>query len=258
MKGFGNFKENLPFHEWTYIIIDTILNMQQGDNMNDSNLVTLTCSNMRSWGRQALSGRWSMAVLGTILLSALTALPILLFSFIFDINSLDYISDLYAMLISGPLSLGYIMFIQAIFRRNNTSPMEIFNGFERFGKALGLFLLMNILILLWSLLFIIPGIIASYRYALAFYIMADHPEMGILEIIGESKRLMRGNKWKLFCLHISFIGWILLTILTAGIGYFWLLPYITASTVGFYEVASGNLRPQYPRLSPEAEDGGPQ
>ena len=222
--------------------------------MGDSNIVNVTCRNMRSWGRQALSGRWSTAVLGTLLLTALTALPVLFISFLFDIDSLGYISDLYTLLISGPLSLGYIMFILAIFRRKNTSPMEIFNGFERFGRALGLFIVMNIFILLWSLLFIIPGIIASYRYALAFYIMADHPEMGILESIEASKRLMWGNKWKLFCLHLSFIGWILLTILTAGIGYFWLLPYITATTVGFYEVANGNLKPHYPKLTPEAED----
>ncbi len=222
--------------------------------MSDSNLVTVTCRNLRSWGRQALSGRWSSAVPATLLMTALTALPILFFSFFYDSQTLDYISDLYAFLVGGPIALGYITFILALFRRRSTSPIEVFYGFERFGKALGLFVVMNVFILLWSLLFIIPGIIASFRYAMAFYILADHPEMGILEIIDESKRMMRGNKWKYFCLEISFIGWILLTVLTAGIGYFWVMPYISASTAGFYEVANGNLRPYYAKLAPDEEN----
>lgn len=217
------------------------------------NIVTVTCSNIRSWGRQALSGRWGMAVMGTLLLLALTTLPILIFVFLFEYKSLEYISNLYSMLVSGPLTLGYITFILAIFRRKGTSPIEVFYGFERFGKAFGLMIVMNFFILLWSLLFIIPGIIASFRYALSFYILADHPEMGILDIIRESKRLMYGNKWKLFCLELSFIGWIILGTLTAGIGYLWVMPYMIATTAGFYEVANGNLRPYYPRLSPEEE-----
>ena len=216
------------------------------------NFVTVSCSNMRSWGRQALAGRWGTAVLGTLLLMALNSVPILTFTFLFE--NTDYISNLYSMLVSGPLTLGYITFILALFRRKNTSPIEVFYGFERFGKALGLMLLINVLVLLWSLLFIIPGIIASFRYALCFYILADHPEMGILDIIRESKRLMYGNKWKLFCLELSFIGWFLLGLLTAGIGFLWVMPYISAATAGFYEVANGNLRPYYPSLSSEEEN----
>jgi hypothetical protein len=65
---------------------------------------------------------------------------------------------------------------------------------------------------------------------------------------------MYGNKWKLFCLELSFIGWFILGLLTAGIGMLWVMPYITTATAGFYEVANGNLRPYYPRLSTEEDD----
>lgn len=221
--------------------------------MAEKIIVTVSCSNMRSWGRQALSGKWSLAVLGTLILSILMGAPVFVFKFFFDAATLDNISNLYTFIVSGPLTFGYIAFIIAIFRNKNTSPVEIFYGFERFGKAFGLMVVMNALILLWTLLFIIPGIIASYRYAMAFYILADHPEMGILEILRESKRMMTFNKWKLFSLHISFIGWGILTVFTAGIGSFWLMPYINASTTGFYEVANGNLRPVYPELSTDIE-----
>ena len=66
------------------------------------------------------------------------------------------------------------------------------------------------------MLFIIPGLIATYRYAMAPYIMAEHPEMGIMEAIEASKQMMDGNKWSLFCLDFSFIGWMILSVLTSG------------------------------------------
>lgn len=214
--------------------------------MGDNIIVTATCKNMRSWGRQALYGNWAMAVLGTFLLVSLTIIPILLLVYLFDSHVMETMSNIYAILVSGPLSLGYIVFIQAIFRRKQTSPAEVFYGFEHFGRAFGLFFVINILVMLWTLLFIIPGIIAGYRYSMAFYILADNPNISVMDAIRESKRMMRGNKWKLFCLNLSFIGWIFLGGLTLGIGYLWLTPYMTASEFGFYEVANGNLRPRRP------------
>ncbi|MGI6728117.1 MAG: DUF975 family protein [Anaerovoracaceae bacterium] len=214
--------------------------------MEDNIIVTASCRNMRSWGRQALNGYWSVAVLATVLLMLLTLIPVIVLTLLFDSKVMENMANIYALLVSGPLSLGYASFMLAIFRRKPTSPSEVLYGFERFGKAFGLYIIMNFFILLWTFLFIIPGIIAAYRYALSFYILADNPNIGILDAINESKRMMRGNKWKLFCLEISFIGWIILSILTVGIGYLWLMPYMAASAVGFYEVANGNLRRNRP------------
>lgn len=224
--------------------------------MENTIIVTLRCKDMRSFGRQALTGIWSGAVLATLLMMALSLVPLLSFKLVFDSVTMEKVSDIYTMIVSGPITLGYVYFILAVFRRKSTSPIEVFYGFERFFKALGLALVMSFFIILWALLFIIPGIIASIRYSMAFYILADHPEMGIMDIINESKRLMKGNKLKFFCLQFSFIGWIFLVSLTAGIGSLWLIPYMEASTVGFYELANGNLRPQYPELTANEENGG--
>lgn len=204
---------------------------------------------MRSWGRQALRGNWGVAVLGSILYVALLSLPLVIFIFMFQSDVLMHVSNMYTLIVIGPLYFGYLTFFISIFRRKYLSPMEIFSGFERFFKALGLMVVMNIFVLLWSLLFFIPGIIASIRYSMAFFIFVDNPEMGIMEIISESKRMMGGNKWKYFCLQLSFIGWGLLIPFTFGIGYFWFMPYLITSTVGFYEVANGNLRPYHPSLT---------
>ena len=99
--------------------------------------------------------------------------------------------------------------------------------------------LQSIYILLWSLLFIIPGIIASYSYAMTEYILAEHLELSASEAISRSKQMMDGNKWRLFCLQFSFIGWSILCAFTLGIGIFWLTPYKQAATAAFYREVSG-------------------
>ena len=94
-------------------------------------------------------------------------------------------------------------------------------------------------VLLWSLLFIIPGIIATYSYAMTEFILAEHPELTASEAIARSKEMMSGNRWCLFCLHFSFIGWDILSSLTLGIGNLWLHPYKQAANAVFYREISG-------------------
>ncbi|MGI6004845.1 MAG: DUF975 family protein [Christensenellales bacterium] len=124
--------------------------------------------------------------------------------------------------------------INLVTRTEQRGFQTLFGQFHYWGKALGLHLLIALRIFLWSLLFIVPGIIAYYRYAMAPYIMANNPDVGILEAIHISTDMMRGNKGRLFCLEFSFIGWILLAMLTCGIGFLWLVPYINAATAVFY------------------------
>lgn len=103
-------------------------------------------------------------------------------------------------------------------------------------------LLQTVYILLWSLLLIIPGIVASYSYAMTDYILAEHPELTASEAIGRSKELMSGNRWRLFCLRFSFIGWSILCLFTLGIGNLWLNPYEQAATAAFYREISREAR----------------
>jgi uncharacterized membrane protein len=76
--------------------------------------------------------------------------------------------------------------------------------------------------------------------------------MGIMEALNESKRLMYGNKWKLFCLTLSFIGWAILSVISFGIGFLWLYPYTRASLAVFYEISRGSLfQEQNRQIGPE-------
>lgn len=94
---------------------------------------------------------------------------------------------------------------------------------------------MILFIVLWSFLLIIPGIIAAYGYSLIFFILADEPSIGISEALKKSKAMMRGYKWKYFCLSFRFFGWVILSILSCGIGFLWLAPYMQVSFAKFYE-----------------------
>lgn len=105
-------------------------------------------------------------------------------------------------------------------------------------------LLVGIYTFLWTLLLIIPGIIAAFSYAMTPYILEENPYMPINEAIRQSKVMMYGNKWRLFCLEISFIGWALLSVLTCGIGFLWLAPYINAAECAFFFDVSGKYRNQ--------------
>ena len=95
-------------------------------------------------------------------------------------------------------------------------------------------------ILLLALLFVIPGLIKSYSYAMTFYIMADNPGIDGNEAITRSRQMMDGNKWRLFCLDFSFIGWIILCMLTFGILFFYVGPYMEAAHAAFYQSLKGD------------------
>jgi len=115
----------------------------------------------------------------------------------------------------------------------------VFSSFNRFGTALAAYFFVNLFVLLWSILLIIPGIIAALSYSMTYYILADNQSMGALDAISVSKKMMQGSKWKFFCLGWRFFGWSLLCVLTLGIGFFWLIPYMDCSLVKFYEDVRG-------------------
>ena len=111
---------------------------------------------------------------------------------------------------------------------------DLFSAFDRFLDGLWMRVRLFLQILAWSLLFVIPGIIAAYRYALVPYLMAEDPELSVGDAIERSKQLMVGRKWKLFCLQLSFIGWLLLCGVTFGIASLWIAPYMEMAETAFY------------------------
>ena len=112
---------------------------------------------------------------------------------------------------------------------------DAFSGFKvRYGRNTGTLLLMGVKLVLWSILFVIPGIIKSYEYAIIPYILADDAEISSKDAFKKAKQMMKGNKWRLFKLNFSFIGWFVLCVLTFGIGTFFLIPYVDAANAEFY------------------------
>lgn len=143
-------------------------------------------------------------------------------------------------LIGGAIELGLCAFHTRLNLGQKPPFASLFERFDIFLKALGLRLFMGLFIFLWALLLLVPGIIAAYRYSMAPYLMAEYPEMGIREAVNRSKELMQGNKGRLFCLHFSFIGWWLLSILTFGILSLWITPYVQTARAAFYLELTGN------------------
>jgi len=145
---------------------------------------------------------------------------------------------LLAIFVAAPLDLGF----DNALRRNLTKGDNDFlpNSFniafskDYFHKMCGM-LLMNIYVILWTLLLIIPGIIMTFAYAMTPFILVDEPELPVDQAITKSRRMMRGHKFDLFCLYLSFIGWFFLCIMTCGIGFFWLMPYAKTAKAAFWE-----------------------
>ncbi len=187
--------------------------------------------------RESLRGRWGLAI-GTFVVMQLIMI---------GVQMIPSVGGIGGLILTGPMSLGLVIFALSLSRNQDPRLPQIFEGFQRFGVALGAYLLMVLFVCLWLLLLIIPGYIAIYAYSQIFYIIAEDANIGPLDAIRKSKEMMRGNKWKLFCLHLRFIGWALLCILTFGIGFLWLAPYMFISNAKFYDDLA------HPAVMPEAE-----
>ena len=269
-------------------------------------IITDPSSNLRALGRNALAGKWQSAIIAVIVYTLCVQLPPAILNTLFGVDmgelysmNMGYsynvgvdgystvynsmpayspLSGIYSLLVTGAMDLGLTLFFLAMFRRQIVGIGDVFLGFERYGKALGLFLFQGLFIVLWSLLFIVPGIIAAIRYSQAFFILADDPNKGIRQCMDESKMMMRGNKAKYFCMSLSFIGWAILASIPAGVlsgisealylsGFMTVLfdivgalcmapviAYIYSTQAGFYEILAGHLikETQPAPIDPEA------
>ena len=138
-------------------------------------------------------------------------------------------------------SAGFLIFILNTVKSAGAVYGNLLDGFALAGKLILLALLESLFIFLWSLLFLIPGIIAAYRYRMAKFLLLDHPEMGVAESLRISKQMMYGHKWECFVLDLSFLGWQILAALPY-IGYavsVWTVPYINTTYVLYYMALAG-------------------
>ena len=136
---------------------------------------------------------------------------------------------------------GFLIFIFNTVKNVGAVYGNLLDGFGLAGKLLLLAVVQGFFVFLWSLLFVIPGFVAAYRYRMAKFLLLDHPEMGVMDCIRASKQMMKGHKWECFVLELSFIGWHLL----AGLPYIgcavmiWTAPYINTTMVLYYMALAG-------------------
>lgn len=149
-------------------------------------------------------------------------------------NSISLFIGLAISLIVPVLNLG----VHHVYLKATTDEKphfsEMFSKMSQFGTAFLTNLLVGIFVTLWSLLLIVPGIIAAYSYSMVYYVLVEHPEFSSMEAIAESKRIMKGHRFELFVLQLSFIWWYLLCIVTFGLAAFYVVPYTEMAKANFY------------------------
>lgn len=199
----------------------------------------------------ALRGNWANALVATIIFVALA----LFFSSNDAINSyyqrivinpfIGYSLSFVSLFVLLPLAVGYSNSMRVLLETgdNRLTNNSFSLGFGNWLHVVWGMILSTIYIFLWTLLLIIPGLIKSYSYALTPYILVEHPEMSANEAIEESMRLMDGHKFDLFYLQLSFIGWAILSILSLGLGIFWLIPYQMTAQAAFYRDIKNEAMP---------------
>jgi len=185
---------------------------------------------LKSEAKTLLKGKWKISILVVIIFTLISL----------GISSLHTIGSILGLLFYPFLSLGLITFFLKISRNEDVEINTLFSKFSLFWKAAGLSFLVGLFSTLWSLLLIIPGIIASLSYSMVFYILIDNPDIKILDAIKESKRITNGYKMDILILNLSFIGWILLSCLTFGIGSLFLTPYMGTTNAILYTKLKNN------------------
>lgn len=174
-----------------------------------------TSIELKAIAKESLKGKWGQSIGALVLFSVVSSIPFC----------------------SPALQLGYFKYNVKIIRKEDSKVGDVFYGFNLFGKALWLTIITAFFSFLWSALFVIPGIIKQLSYFLAPFILSDNPQMTAREALSESKRLMKGRKGRLFYIELSFIVWILIGVITVGIGLLWIIPYMTATFSAFYDDA---------------------
>lgn len=220
--------------------------------MNDYT-VNSDSSEIRAKSRSILEGNWGNAVIVVLVFGLITGVGSS-FSAGFRTGNgqnipaafagiavfLSFLATIYSILVANVLTYGYSIVYLKLCREGKVLFENLFLGFKDYGRVVIVMFLKNLFIFLWSLLFIIPGIIKAYAYSMTEFIIADNPSMDALSAITKSKEIMSGQKGKLFILDLSLIGWWFLSLFTCGIGYLWLASYYMTNRAVFYQELIGD------------------
>lgn len=152
-----------------------------------------------------------------------------------------YLLNMLLGFVMNIVEAGLVIFIFNTVKNAGAVFGNLLDGFAHAGRLILLFVLEGLFVFLWSLLLIVPGIIAAYRYRMALYLLLENPDLGVMDCLKTSSRMMKGHKWELFVLDLSFIGWYLLRAIPY-LGWatmIWSEPYMKTTYVLYYLALSG-------------------
>ena len=191
---------------------------------------------LKSQAKRQLTNRWTLAVCTILVANILTGL-LTSNKTLLD-NNLGYLSISFSLLyliLGGVITAGKCRFLLNMTLDKDTAMFtDLFSQFNIFLKTLALNLLITLIISVGLFFLIIPGIVIAYMYSQSFYILVENPEMDVTDCMAASRKLMVGHKWELFYLHLTFIGWLLVGVLTFGIAYLWINPYFDLTCANYY------------------------
>jgi len=221
----------------------------------------MTASDYRANARRKLSGNgiylnsvltffisWLIVYIGPSLLSSVVGVHFGMAYYsgnqpgVFRSTSMTVVAvflSLVSLAVCGAVKVGLAQYQLKLADGLQADIDDLFSQFRHFGNTFLYALLRIVLVSLWSLLFVIPGIVAWFSYSMTPYILAEHPEIRAYEAMKMSKEMMRGHKRQYFCLLLSFIGWYILSGFTSGIGSFFLQPYVEMAKAEFFNEISG-------------------
>lgn len=190
---------------------------------------------LKRHAKDQLKGKWGLAV-GSIIILFLIQFVFNFISGFFEDNTVIFIIvTLLSLIVSSAMSVGICRF-SLNYAYDDKQPVlkDIFSGFKVILKAIGLFFLLGIIVLVGTILLVIPGIIFSFMFSQSYFILADDNTKSIIQCLKESAAMMKGYKLKYFVISLSFLGWIILGLITLGIGLLWVIPYMNVTTASFY------------------------
>lgn len=196
-----------------------------------------SAAEIRAYAREAMRGKWGYGIivwLLAMLLDTLFSLPVYLAN---DESLFGDIWNIFSTAFSWCIWFGVMACFLDVVRKLPNSYKRLFTGFRSlkfFFKFVITEALQFFFLICWYLLLIVPGVIKYYSYAMTEFILMDHPEYGPLQAITESRKMMDGNRMRLFILGLSFIGWFFLCFVTLGIATLWVIPYYNAARAKFY------------------------
>ena len=190
---------------------------------------------LKNKAKESLKGKYGDAITLILITYAINFAAGLIIGFMgLEESIIDLLSNIASIIISGIIGFGTVSYYLKVSRKESVTYKELFSKMNMFWSYIGISLLVGLFTLLWSLLFIIPGIIAALNYSLVYFIKLDNPELSASDVLEKSKQMMKGHRWDYFVLGLSFLGWSILGLFTFGILYLWLVPYMQVTYANFY------------------------